>query len=588
MEIERIFDLIAYTKEKYGEDHKVFGCKKDKKWATVSAKEYGEMADAVSKAFMEAGYGKGDKVIIISSSRPEWNISDMGVLQFGGVSIPVYPTISEKEYEYIFRHSDAKAVIVENSHLFNKIKDTADKIESIERVITIDKVDEEHTTIGEMIESGMKSQKDEELSNAKKSISGKDLATFIYTSGTTGLPKGVMLSHSNFVNQLLNLKDIPDKRVKKALSFLPLCHVYERMMVYLYQYIGATTYYAENMATIMENLKEVNPQMMTCVPRLLEKIQEKLIGAGKNLKGLSKNIYYWAVDVAKSYDLDKQTAAYKIKHKIADTLIYKKWRAALGGDFDIVVSGGSSINPVLTNFFNAMGWPIFEGYGMSETSPVIAVSEKWPMARKAGSVGPALPGVQIKISPENNEICCKGHNVMMGYYKDPERTKEVIDSDGWFHTGDTGRFDKHKRLYITGRIKSLFKTSMGKYINPEVLEQKYCESPLIDQMMVVGENQKFAAALVVPNFDNLREAAKAQGLEAGTNIQMANNTKITRLVAEDMKKFDSNFGDWERIKKIKLISDEWNQESGIITPTLKLRRNVILERYANEIEQLFE
>jgi long-chain acyl-CoA synthetase len=242
---------------------------------------------------------------------------------------------------------------------------------------------------------------------------------------------------------------------------------------------------------------------------------------------------------------------------------------------------------VLTNFFNAIGWPIFEGYGMSETSPVIAVSEKWPMARKAGSVGPALPGVQIKISPENNEICCKGHNVMMGYYKDPERTKEVIDSEGWFHTGDTGRFDKHKRLYITGRIKSLFKTSMGKYINPEVLEQKYCESPLIDQMMVVGENQKFAAALVVPNFDNLREAAKAQGLEAGTNIQMANNTKITRLVAEDMKKFDSNFGDWERIKKIKLISDEWNQESGIITPTLKLRRNVILERYANEIEQLF-
>lgn len=291
--------------------------------------------------------------------------------------------------------------------------------------------------------------------------------------------------------------------------------------------------------------------------------------------------------MAKSYDLDELTIAYKIKHKIADALVYKKWRAALGGDFDIVVSGGSSINPVLTNFFNAIGWPIFEGYGMSETSPVIAVSEKWPMARKAGSVGPALPGVQIKISPENNEICCKGHNVMMGYYKDPERTKEAIDSDGWFHTGDTGRFDKHKRLYITGRIKSLFKTSMGKYINPEVLEQKYCESPLIDQMMVVGENQKFAAALVVPNFDNLREAAKAKGLETGTNIQMANNSKITRLVAEDMKRFDKYFGDWEHIKKIKLISDEWNQESGIITPTLKLRRNVILERYANEIEQLF-
>ncbi|MBP5742615.1 MAG: long-chain fatty acid--CoA ligase, partial [Paludibacteraceae bacterium] len=506
MEIERIFDLITYAKENYGEDHKVFGFKKDKKWATVSAKEYGERADAVSKAFLEMGYGKGDKVAIISSSRPEWNISDMGVLQFGGVSIPIYPTISAHEYEYIFRHSEAKVVIVENKHLLSKIQETVQSVESIEKVITIDKVDDEHTTLDELMTLGRQSQKDEALENAKKNVSANDLATLIYTSGTTGLPKGVMLSHSNFVNQVKHLKEIPDKRVKRALSFLPLCHVYERMMVYLYQRIGATTYYAENMATIMDNLKEVNPQMTTCVPRLLEKIQEKLIGAGKNLKGISKKIYYWAVDVAKSYDLDEQTVGYRIKHKIADKLIYKKWRAALGGDFDIVVSGGSSINPILTNFFNAIGWPIFEGYGMSETSPVIAVSEKWPMARKAGSVGPALPGVDIKISPENNEICCRGHNVMMGYYKDPERTKEAIDSDGWFHTGDTGRFDKHKRLYITGRIKSLFKTSMGKYINPEVLEQKYCESPLIDQMMVVGENKKFAAALVVPNFDNLREA----------------------------------------------------------------------------------
>ncbi|MBO6005242.1 MAG: AMP-binding protein, partial [Paludibacteraceae bacterium] len=398
---------------------------------------------------------------------------------------------------------------------------------------------------------------------------------------------GVMLSHSNFVNQVKHLKEIPDKRVKRALSFLPLCHVYERMMVYLYQRIGATTYYAENMATIMDNLKEVNPQMTTCVPRLLEKIQEKLIGAGKSLKGISKKIYYWAVDVAKSYDLDEQTVGYRIKHKIADKLIYKKWRAALGGDFDIVVSGGSSINPILTNFFNAIGWPIFEGYGMSETSPVIAVSEKWPKARKAGSVGPALPGVDIKISPENNEICCRGHNVMMGYYKDDAKTKEAIDEDGWFHTGDTGRFDKYKRLYITGRIKSLFKTSMGKYINPEILEQKYCESPLIDQMMVVGENKKFAAALVVPNFDNLREAAAKNGIETGTNIEMANDPKINRLVADDMKKYDKFFGDWEHIKKIKLISDEWNQESGFITPTLKLKRNVISDRYEHEIEELF-
>ncbi|MBP5137131.1 MAG: long-chain fatty acid--CoA ligase [Paludibacteraceae bacterium] len=587
MEIERIFDLITYAKENYGEDHKVFGFKKDKKWATVSAKEYGERADAVSKAFLEMGYGKGDKVAIISSSRPEWNISDMGVLQFGGVSIPIYPTISAHEYEYIFRHSEAKVVIVENKHLLSKIQETVQSVESIEKVITIDKVDDEHTTLDELMTLGRQSQKDEALENAKKNVSANDLATLIYTSGTTGLPKGVMLSHSNFVNQVKHLKEIPDKRVKRALSFLPLCHVYERMMVYLYQRIGATTYYAENMATIMDNLKEVNPQMTTCVPRLLEKIQEKLIGAGKSLKGISKKIYYWAVDVAKSYDLDEQTVGYRIKHKIADKLIYKKWRAALGGDFDIVVSGGSSINPILTNFFNAIGWPIFEGYGMSETSPVIAVSEKWPKARKAGSVGPALPGVDIKISPENNEICCRGHNVMMGYYKDDAKTKEAIDEDGWFHTGDTGRFDKYKRLYITGRIKSLFKTSMGKYINPEILEQKYCESPLIDQMMVVGENKNFAAALVVPNFDNLREAAAKNGIETGTNIEMANDPKINRLVADDMKKYDKFFGDWEHIKKIKLISDEWNQESGFITPTLKLKRNVISDRYEHEIEELF-
>ena len=536
--------------------------------------EFRKKSIELAHLFSRYGLNAGDRIAILSQNMPNWTVSLFSIVAFGRVAVPILPDSSESEVTNILNHSECKAIFV-SQRMAGKLSDEVKKkltlIIDMDTFEIIQRDDAEFTCDG-----------------WGKEPSPDDLAMIIYTSGTSGRAKGVMLSHSNFVNQLLNLKDIPDKRVKKALSFLPLCHVYERMMVYLYQYIGATTYYAENMATIMENLKEVNPQMMTCVPRLLEKIQEKLIGAGKNLKGLDKKIYYWAVNVAKSYDLDKQTAAYKIKHKIADTLIYKKWRAALGGDFDIVVSGGSSINPVLTNFFNAMGWPIFEGYGMSETSPVIAVSEKWPMARKAGSVGPALPGVQIKISPENNEICCKGHNVMMGYYKDPERTKEVIDSDGWFHTGDTGRFDKHKRLYITGRIKSLFKTSMGKYINPEVLEQKYCESPLIDQMMVVGENQKFAAALVVPNFDNLREAAKAQGLEAGTNIQMANNTKITRLVAEDMKKFDSNFGDWERIKKIKLISDEWNQESGIITPTLKLRRNVILERYANEIEQLFE
>lgn len=585
MDIKRVFDIITYAEKNYGKDHQIFGYKRDNQWNTMSVEQYKVACKNISKALMELGAKRNDKIALISSSRPEWNIVDMAILQFGGISIPIYPTISETEYKYIFEHSEINFVVVENNFLLGKIKGIIPQSDKNINILTIDKTSEEYKSFDDLITLGAGSTKDSELDEAMANTNEEDLATLIYTSGTTGKPKGAMLTHSNFVYQLKNLKQIPDKNNKRSLSFLPLCHVYERMLVYLYQYIGITTYYAESLATITDDLKYVNPNMMTCVPRMLEKIYEKLISAGEKQKGFSKKIYFWAVNVAKQHDWDNLSLYYKTKRAIADKLVYSKWREALGGDFDIVVSGGSSINPALTSFFNAMGWPIFEGYGMSETSPVIAVSEKWPHGKKAGSVGPALPGVEIKIDKKTNEICCKGHNVMKGYYKDPEQTTLAIDDEGWFHTGDCGKFDQYNRLYITGRLKTIFKTSFGKYINPEAIETKCCESKFIDQMMVVGENEKFAAALVVPNFDAIREFDEKAKNES--NKTLASDNNVNKKIMDEIKSFNSSFGSWEQIKKIKLISDDWSQASGLITPTLKLKRNVVKERYAKEIKELF-
>ena len=396
-----------------------------------------------------------------------------------------------------------------------------------------------------------------------------------------------MLSHSNLVNQLLNLKDTPAKWSKTAFSFLPLCHAYERMMVYLYQYLGMSVYYAENLAKIAENIKEINPTMMTCVPRLLEKIYDKLYIAGKNLPLFKRAIYYWAFSTAKKYQLEGMSSWLKFKLKIADKLIFAKWRTAIGGNFDIVVSGGSAIQSHIASFFSAIGMPVFEGYGMSEASPVIAVSQRVPDGRKFGTVGLPLPGVEIKLGGRD-EILCRGHNVMLGYYKDPELTAEVIDREGWLHTGDTGKFTDKGQLIITGRLKSIFKTSYGKYVNPQLIESKFTESPLIENMLVVGENKKYAAALIAPDFLYLKSWCEKHKIPNGSKELMIKNPAVKKIIESEIIKYNTFFGDPEQVKRWKLVPNEWTQENGQLTPTLKIKRNFLENQYAEEIINLFE
>jgi long-chain acyl-CoA synthetase len=358
------------------------------------------------------------------------------------------------------------------------------------------------------------------------------------------------------------------------------------MLVYLYQYLGMSVYYAESLGTIAENIKEINPTMMSCVPRLLEKIYDKLYLSGKKLPMISKMIYYWAFNLANHYQLEGRSWYYNLKFKLADKLIYSKWRAAIGGDFDIVVSGGSAIQPHIASFFSAIGMPVFEGYGLSEASPVIAVSQRGKHGRKFGTVGPPLPGVEVKLA-ERDEIICRGHNVMLGYYKDPELTAEVIDAEGWLHTGDTGKFTPEGQLIITGRLKSIFKTSFGKYVNPQAIESKYTESPFIENMIVLGENKKFAAALISPDFVYLRSWCKQHKLKCTTNEEIIENPIVTKRFAEEVKHYNQFFGDFEKIKKYQLVPEEWTAAEGFLSPTLKIKRNVVEEYYAERIEKLF-
>lgn len=585
MKITRIFDIPERYLKLYPDQSIAFGFKKDKVWQHVSIQEYNDRIKYLSYALINLGINEGDKVAIVCGSRVEWNIIDMAVMSVGGVSVPIYPTISAADYEYIFKHADIKLAFVEGKELQTKIKPLFGVLPELKWIYTFTNQGE-FPTYEELELSGKNFPQEEELLRRKNNIAGNDLATLVYTSGTTGNPKGVMLSHSNFVNQLLGLEKIPAKTTKRALSFLPICHVYERMMVYLYQYLGISVFYAESLATIAENIKELNPQMMTCVPRLLEKIQDKLYATGLKLPKLQQKLYFWAWKVAEKYENTNRSWWYELKHAIADKLIFSKWRAGIGGDFDIVVSGGSAIKPEMSRFFSGIGMPVYEGYGLSETSPVIAVCHREPETRKAGYVGIALSGVEIKLDANTNEICCRGHNVMLGYYKDEEKTREAIDAEGWFHTGDTGEMDG-ARLKITGRIKSLFKTSFGKYINPEFVEEKYGDSPLIEQIMVVGENQKFAAALIIPNFENLKTWAKENGITYASNEELVNLKEVNKIILDEIKQRNHLLGEWEQVKKIKLLADEWTTTNGMLTPTLKMKRPIIQKHYKEEIQNLF-
>jgi len=585
MEVTRIFDLLDQYRENYPDQEVALAGKSNHQWVKYSITDYVNYSNKVSYALLKKGVQAGDKVGIISSNRPEWNFFDMGIMQIGAVAVPIYPTISDSDYLHILNHAEIEYLFVDQKDLVKKLLPILAKVPRFKELICLEKTSE-GLFIEDFYKLGENNPAPEEVEKRKSAVNTTDLATMIYTSGTTGMPKGVMLSHRNITSQLNGLRDIPAKWSTTALSFLPLCHAYERILVYLYHDRGIAIWYAENLGTIGENIKEVQPTMMSCVPRVLEKMFDKLYLAGKKQVGFKKILYYWAFNLAKEFKLDENSFRYKVKHTIADKLIYSKWREAIGGNFDIVVSGGAAIQKQQAAFFNAIGMPVFEGYGLSETSPVISVSLRGKRKRVAGTVGPVLWGVEVRIS-ENKEILCKGPNVMMGYYKDPELTAEVIDTDGWFHTGDTGRFTEDGLLMITGRLKNIFKTSFGKYINPFLIEDHFCKSPFIENMVVLGENQKFAAALIAPDFNYLKDFCKRHAIPFTDNESLIKIPEVRTIYQKEIKKFNPFFAHHEQIKNFELVSDEWNLQNGLLTPTMKVKRPAIEAMYVDKIEKLF-
>lgn len=544
----------------------------------------------ISYAMLQLGVERGENVALISSGRPEWNYVDMGVQMMGGVLVPIYPTISPSEYEYILNHSGVRFIIVESESLYKKIASIRENLTSLQQVYTINPI-EGVPSIEELYKLGEEHPQPEKLEQIKASITTDDVATMIYTSGTTGTPKGVMLAHRGLIMNVLGIKDSPGKDWDRALSWMPLCHVYERMMNYLYQYFGMEIYYAESVGKVAENAQETNPYIMAAVPRFIEKMYDKIYRKGEKLKGFKKRIFDWALELGFKYNLNpkRRKLGYKIKHWVADKLVYSEIRKSLGNNFRMLVSGGASIQPRLTRFFSAVGLDLYEGYGLTECSPLIAVTNSYAEeGRKVGSVGFVLPGIEVRFDPESKEILCRGGNVMKGYYKAPDLTAEAIDEDGWFHTGDTGYINKGGYMYLTGRTKNMFKTSMGKFVNPEVIEEKFKESAFILDMMVVGEGEKFAAAIIAPDFDMLKDWCARHGVHAKTREEMVADPAVLARFQRVVDKYNDALGNYEQVKRFHLVTETWGTENHFLTPTLKIKRKNVAAFYQDAIKELFK
>lgn len=589
MEITRIFDLLDHLKNNYPSDA-ILAAKKNGNWIKYSTDDYIRYSNLFSIGLLALGFEKGDKIATVTNNRPEWNFIDMGMLQVGIVHVPLYPTISLDEYKYILTHSDVKAVIISDKQLYAKLEKLIGTIPAITKVYIFNEVEgvanwNEIIALGEQNEAHFKTR----FNEIKDTIKPEDLATIIYTSGTTGTAKGVMLSHRNLVTNFISTSKIqPLKYGHKVLSFLPLCHIYERMMNYHYQYLGISIYYAENMGTIAADLTEIKADGFTAVPRVLEKIYGKIVAQGKDLPWLKKEIFQWALKLGSRYELNGQNGKfYELKLKIADKLVFSKWRAAIGGRIQVVVSGGAALQPLLSRIFWAADIKVVEGYGLTETSPVIAVGYPfWPKI-KFGTVGPILEGVEVKFD-EEGEILVKGPNVMMGYYKDPEYTKQVFDEEGWFHTGDIGMMVDGEFLKITDRKKEIFKLSSGKYVAPQLIENKFKKSIFIEQIMVVGENEKFASALISPNFNYLHFWASKYKIHYRDNEELIKKTLVIERIQREVDLVNKELGDHEKIKRFRLVCEEWSPQSGELSPTLKLRRNIIYKKYDHILREIFQ
>jgi long-chain acyl-CoA synthetase len=590
MELKRTFDILDQLMNLCPEKDDMLVSIDKGNLFKYSVKDYLEQVEYTSYGLMALGLQKGDLAVTISNNRPEWNIMDMALSQVGIIHVPIYPTISEDDYIYILNNCEPKLLILSDKSLYEKIKPIAEKVSSIKGIYSYNEVG----TAGnwkEILNLGIQNAEkyNKLLEKARKNITADDLVTLIYTSGTTGNPKGVMLSHKNIMSNVYAISQIYDfNHTHRTLSFLPISHVFERTINYYFQSVGVSIYYAESMGTIAENLREVKPHVFISVPRLLERTYDKIIGKGRDLHGIRKQVFFWAVNLGMKYKIpDTNSMFYKFKLKIADKLVFSKWREALGGNVQLIVTGGAALQPRLGIIFTAAGIPVAEGYGMTESSPVISANRAQITGDvRIGTVGLPIPGVEVRIA-HDGEILCRGPNVMAGYYKDPELTREVIDEDGWLHTGDIGVLLEGKYLKITDRKKEMFKLSNGKYIAPQVIENKLKESNFIEQVMVVGENQKFASAIISPDFNFLHNWAMRHGVEFRDNAELIQLTQVVSRYQRVVNEMNKPLGQTEQIKRFRLVQEEWTPNSGELSPTLKLKRKFLTSRYEAVIKEIF-
>ncbi len=596
MNPKRLFDCIDLQLEKFHKEDMFAAKEEGGIWHKYSTADVKEIVDKLAAGLIHLGISghdmsieRRDKIAIISNNRPEWMFLDLAVQKAGAVLVPIYPTLAVAELEFVLNDAEIKLVFVSDQELYDKVQHMRSKTPTVQAVYTFNNL--QPALNWREIMSKATAESLAALASIADKVRYEDLVTIIYTSGTTGTPKGVMLSHKNLLSNVLSSSEVFAEfctPADKALSFLPLNHIFERMVTYIYLFNGVSVYYAQSLDTIGDNLKEVQPAVFTTVPRLLEKVYERIMGRGQELAGVKRKLFFWAVDVAGKYEVGKhQGFIYNTKLGIANKLIFNKWREGLGGKVKAIVTGAAACQVRLLRIFSAGKMPIMEGYGLTETSPVISVNRFNEKNRRFGTVGTVIKGVEVKIA-EDGEICCKGDNVMMGYYKRPDLTAEVIDKDGYFHTGDIGIMEDQKFLKITDRKKEIFKTSGGKYVAPQPIENKMKESPFIEQMIVVGPERKFAGALIVPSFENLKEWAKQNKISFGTIHDLVRHPAVLEMYKHVVEEFNQQFNHVEQIKKFELCPTEWTVDGGELTPTLKLKRKVITEKYKDAIERIYD